>query len=66
MKLKKGDNLKIIGFITDSQKNLNKIIFESPAGNKIEMTADGEKHQYHYISMDLVNETKPEEELEIT
>lgn len=66
MKLKKGDNLKIVGFIRDSQKNLSKIIFESPAGNKIEMIAAGEQHQYHYIGLELVNETKPEEELEIT
>jgi hypothetical protein len=65
MKLKKGDKLILAGFERDSDKNLLKILFETPAGNKIEFFADGEEHQYHFIGARTIEQKKFEEELEV-
>lgn len=65
MKLKKGDKLILIGFEKDSQKRLSKIVFETPAGNKLEFFADGEEYQYHCIGARTIDQKKFEEELEV-
>lgn len=65
LKLKKGEKLTILGFEKDSQKHLTKIIFETVAGNKISMEADGEEFQYHFIGMHVLTEKKLEEEMDV-
>lgn len=65
MKLKKGDKLTFLGFETDSQKKLSKVLFESAGGNKIEFYADGEQYQYHCIGVRTIDQKKFEEEIEI-
>lgn len=65
MKLKKGDKLILVGFEKDSNNGLLRILFETPAGNKVEFFADGDEHQYHYIGVRSIEEKKFEEELVI-
>lgn len=64
MKLKKGDKLILVGFEKDANALL-RILFETPAGNKVEFFADGDEHQYHCIGVRSIVEKKFEEELVI-
>jgi len=61
MKLKKGDKLILIGFEKDSQKRLSKIIFETIAGNKIEVCPGGTD----FITISPMLDKKLEEELQV-
>ena len=65
MKLKKGDKFILLGFEKDNQNGLSRILFETPAGNKIELFADGEDYQYHCIGIRIIATKQFEEELEV-
>jgi len=65
MKLKKGDKLILVGFEKDTTNGLLRILFETPAGNKVEFFADGDEHQYHCIGVRSIAEKKFEDELVI-
>jgi hypothetical protein len=64
MKLKKGDKLIFIGFVHDGCY-IVKMVFESPAGNKIVITGSGDTAFDHYIDIRVVDEKKLEEELDV-
>ena len=67
MKLKKGDKLIFVGFErTDPNgRHLSKMVFETSAGNKIIIEADGEPHYEHYLTLHIPSNKKLEEELDV-
>lgn len=66
MKIKKGDKLTLVGIERNSSKEIDKLIFQTVAGNIIEFFADGEEHAYHSIGARTIEQKKFEEELEIS